>query len=143
MEWFGKKEGKDEEAADVPAPASAPAVMTKVEHLPEELLGELVAATLDMMTQKNPAIPTTPKIIETAQKTLTAMGIEGDLMTRSKEIDAIIDNMCAHHASDCQPCSCDPPCSVAAPEPPRCRRGPTCATLRWQARRRRLSLAMV
>lgn len=109
MEWFGKKEGQGEGAADTPAPASAPAVMTKVEHLPRDVLGELICATLDHMTQTNPAIPTTPKIIATMQTSLQAMGIEGDLMTRSDEIDAIIDTMCAHHASDRQACSCDPP----------------------------------
>jgi len=64
-----------------------------VKHLDAQWLGELVASTLDFLTRQEGTVPTTKKVIDSAQVVLTKLGCKGDLNDKRLEIDNIIDEL--------------------------------------------------
>ena len=62
-----------------------------VKDLDDDQLGELVASVLDFYTKHYGSIPTNPELIKMAQKALSELNIQGDLMEREKDIAKIVD----------------------------------------------------
>ena len=62
-----------------------------VKDLDDDQLGELVASVLDFYTKHYGSIPTNPELIKMAQKALSELNVQGDLMEREKDIAKIVD----------------------------------------------------
>ena len=62
-----------------------------VQELTDAQLGELVASTMDFCTSHYGSIPTNPELIKMAQKALSELNVQGDLMEREKDIAKIVD----------------------------------------------------
>jgi len=83
-----EQEEEEEEATD-----DRGGVPRHVKHLDAQWLGELVASTLDFLTRQEGTVPTTKKVIDSAQVVLTKLGCKGDLNDKRLEIDNIIDEL--------------------------------------------------
>lgn len=64
-----------------------------VKDMDSEQLGDLVASTLDFCVKHYGSIPTNQVLIKTAQSVLTGLDIEGELITREKEVAELINLM--------------------------------------------------
>jgi len=62
-----------------------------VKDMDSEQLGDLVASTLDFCVKHYGSIPTNPELIKMAQKALSELNVQGDLMEREKDIAKIVD----------------------------------------------------
>jgi hypothetical protein len=62
-----------------------------VKDMDSEQLGDLVASTLDFCVKHYGSIPTNQVLIKTAQSVLTGLDIEGELITREKEVAELVD----------------------------------------------------